>query len=68
MYRLVLASPKGGSGKTTMARNLATAAVHHGLNVVTADLDPQATLTAWSRRRPKNLLAIPHFRVIPAAA
>jgi chromosome partitioning protein len=63
MYRLVLASPKGGSGKTTMARNLATVAVHDGLNVVTADLDPQATLTAWSRRRPKNLPAIPHFRV-----
>jgi len=63
MYRLVLASPKGGSGKTTMARNLATAAVHDGLTVVTADLDPQATLTAWSRRRPKTLPAIPHFRV-----
>ena len=63
MYRLLMASPKGGSGKTTMARNLASAAAHDGLRVVTADLDPQATLTAWSRRRPKNLPAIPHIRV-----
>ncbi|AWV20175.1 Chromosome partitioning protein parA (plasmid) [Roseomonas mucosa] len=46
-----------------MARNLAAAAACEGLKVATADLDPQATLTIWSRRRPKNSPAIPHFKV-----
>jgi chromosome partitioning protein len=63
MKRLVVASTKGGTGKTMLARNLAAAAAHDGLRVVTADLDPQATLTIWSRRRPKTVLPIPHFKV-----
>lgn len=63
MRRIMLASPKGGSGKSTLCRNLAVAAAYTGLKVVTADLDPQATLTIWSRRRPKNLPAIPHYKV-----
>jgi chromosome partitioning protein len=63
MRRLVFASPKGGSGKSTICRNVAAAAAHAGIKVATADLDPQATLTIWSRRRPKTALAIPHFKV-----
>lgn len=63
MKRLLLAAPKGGSGKTMTARNLAVAAAHDGLRVATADLDPQATLTLWSRRRPKNFPCITHYRV-----
>lgn len=66
--RLLLASPKGGCGKTMLARNLAAAAAHEGLRVVTADLDPQATLTIWSRRRPQDVPAIPHFKVTWADA
>lgn len=61
--RIVCASPKGGSGKTTLCRNLAAAAAQEGLKVATADLDPQATLTIWSRRRPKTAPSIPHYRV-----
>ena len=63
MRRIIFASPKGGSGKSTVCRNLAVAAAHDGMGTVTADLDPQATLTIWSRRRAKNLPAIPHFKV-----
>jgi chromosome partitioning protein len=63
VQRIVAASPKGGGGKTTLCRNLAVAAVRDGLKAATADLDPQATLTIWSRRRPSSVPAIPHFRV-----
>lgn len=63
MKRILVAGSKGGSGKTMIARNLAVAIAHANLRVATADLDPQATLTIWSRRRPKEVPHIPHFRV-----
>ena len=59
--RLVVASGKGGSGKTTTTRNLAVAAVHAGLSVTTIDLDESPTLTTWWRRRPELLPAIEHM-------
>lgn len=62
MIRILFASPKGGGGKTHLTRNLAVAAVQDRLKIATADLDPQATLTIWSRRRPDEL-KIPHYRV-----
>jgi chromosome partitioning protein len=48
---VVVASPKGGSGKTNLARNLAVAAALDGLRVVSVDLDRQRTLTNWVERR-----------------
>jgi chromosome partitioning protein len=63
VYRLLVASPKGGGAKTTLCRNLAVSAVRDRLKVVTADLDPQGTLTTWSRRRPLDLPKIPHYRM-----
>ena len=68
MKRILLASPKGGVGKTTLTRNLAVAGVHDKLKVATADLDPQATLTIWSRRRPETEKPIPHYKVAWADA
>jgi chromosome partitioning protein len=52
---LVIASPKGGTGKTTLARNLAVAAALEGLRVCVVDLDRQRTLTKWIRRRNEEL-------------
>jgi chromosome partitioning protein len=66
-YRVVSCSPKGGGGKTTLTRNLAVAATLDGIKAATVDLDPQATLTIWSRRRPKQL-AIPHYKLAWADA
>jgi chromosome partitioning protein len=57
-----MSSPKGGGGKTNLTRNLAVAAIQDCLSIATADLDPQATLTIWSRRRP-NDIKISHYRV-----
>ena len=66
--RILFSAGKGGVGKTTMCRNLAAAAAHSGLKMVTADLDPQATLTIWTWRRPKTVPVIPHFKVAWAEA
>jgi chromosome partitioning protein len=63
MLRIVVSSPKGGCGKTNTARNLATAAAHDGLDVATADLDPQRTLTRWARRRPGSVPPVVHYQV-----
>ncbi len=62
--RLVLiSSAKGGSGKTTTARNLAICALQDGLRVATVDLDAQGSLTLWFRRRPEEAPALEHFQV-----
>jgi len=46
---------KGGVGKSTLARALATSAVRAGLTVKTADLDPQqATITVWAQARNRH--------------
>ncbi|MGI4892114.1 MAG: ParA family protein [Janthinobacterium lividum] len=55
---LTISSSKGGSTKTTTARNLAVAAAHQGLRVCTVNLDAQPTLTAWARAR-KNVPGAP---------
>jgi len=60
---LVITSAKGGSGKTTTARNLAVFAAHAGLSVATMDCDLQASLTGWFSRRPDGAPAIAHYRV-----
>jgi chromosome partitioning protein len=49
---LVVASGKGGSGKTSTSLNLAVYAAHEGRKVVIVDLDRQQSLTRWYERRP----------------
>jgi chromosome partitioning protein len=45
-------SQKGGVGKSTLARALATSAARAGLAVKAVDLDPeQATITVWAQTR-----------------
>ena len=52
MQAIVLASQKGGSGKTTLVAHLAVAAQAAGCGpVVMLDTDPQATLTKWWQQR-----------------
>ena len=48
-------SQKGGVGKSTLARALATVAAEAGIKVKIADLDPQQqTIARWEERRAAN--------------
>jgi chromosome partitioning protein len=45
---------KGGTGKTTLSIHLAVQASLSGLEVLLVDIDPQASTTAWWRRRSRR--------------
>ncbi len=47
MPTIAIVSQKGGSGKTTVAVNLASCAAYAKKQVVIVDTDPQATAAAW---------------------
>jgi chromosome partitioning protein len=51
MKTVAIVARKGGTGKTTVAINLAVVAQAQGLSVVLADMDPQRSAKDWSLRR-----------------
>jgi chromosome partitioning protein len=51
MKTVLVASSKGGVGKTTIATHLAAHAALEGTNTVLVDADPQASATRWAQRR-----------------
>jgi chromosome partitioning protein len=51
MHTVVVATQKGGSGKSTLTVGLALAAKQAGHNVRLIDTDPQGTLSNWRKRR-----------------
>ena len=58
MRSILVANPKGGSGKTTLATNLAGYFAGQGRQVVLADLDRQQSSAGWLERRPVLLPTI----------
>jgi chromosome partitioning protein len=52
MQTLLVANPKGGSGKTTLATNIAGWLAGRKQRVVLADFDPLRSTTEWLERRP----------------
>jgi chromosome partitioning protein len=51
MHTIVLATQKGGSGKSTLTIGLALAAKNAGHHVRLIETDPQGTLSNWQSRR-----------------
>jgi chromosome partitioning protein len=58
---IVLCSPKGGTGKSSLARHLLVSAAQAGLDVVGIDFDKQGTLKKWQVRRDKTRVTYPEF-------
>jgi chromosome partitioning protein len=54
MLKVAISINKGGVGKTTTAKTLASAAVAAGLNALILDIDTQQNATTWGRRRKKQ--------------
>lgn len=64
MQRIVVLNPKGGSGKTTIAINLAAYFAARGESPVLMDFDPQGSSMRWARKRKPTqppIFAIPAF-------
>ena len=51
MQRIVVLNPKGGSGKTTIAINLASYLASRAHTPVLMDYDPQGSSLRWVRKR-----------------
>jgi chromosome partitioning protein len=52
MRHIMVLNAKGGSGKTTIATNLASYLATRGKTVGIADFDPQGSSMAWLKERP----------------
>ena len=55
MYTILVANPKGGAGKSTLATNVAGMLAQTKQRVVIMDLDKQQSATNWLARRPAML-------------
>jgi chromosome partitioning protein len=55
MKTILIANPKGGSGKTTLATNIAGYLASTGAEVCLLDLDRQQSATLWRAQRSSNL-------------
>jgi len=58
MVNILIANPKGGSGKTTLSTNLAGYFARNGDTVTLRDLDRQQSATRWVERRSSELPVI----------
>ena len=66
MGKIVLvSSPKGGSGKSVLARHLLVSARQSGINATGIDFDRQGTFDKWAQRRETTRQIFPEFASAP---
>ena len=58
LHRIVVLNPKGGSGKTTVATNLAAYFASQGMATALLDHDSQGSSTRWLSKRPEDAAPI----------
>ncbi|NKB43297.1 MAG: AAA family ATPase [Alphaproteobacteria bacterium] len=58
MLSVLVANPKGGCGKSTLATNLAAAFANSGMKTALADVDPQKSSLTWLKLRPQDAAKI----------
>ena len=62
MQTILVANPKGGSGKTTLATNVAGWLAGKRQRVALTDIDPQQSSAQWLARRPPAVSGDRHGR------
>ncbi|QEL64672.1 chromosome partitioning protein ParA [Oryzomicrobium terrae] len=67
MTAVLIANPKGGAGKSTLATNLAGYLARQGHAVMLGDLDVQQSAREWLALRPDFLAPIRSWEVAPNA-
>ncbi len=65
MLSILVANPKGGSGKTTLATNLAGYFARAGKQVMLGDIDRQQSARQWLKLRPGILPRIKSWEIEP---
>ena len=63
MRKLMVANPKGGCGKSTLAIHMASWFAQHDEIVYLGDLDRQQSSRHWLDARPSNLAPIRHWEI-----
>jgi len=58
LQKIVVLNPKGGSGKTTIATNLAAYFASRGLKPALMDMDAQGSSSRWLSKRPRDLAPV----------
>jgi chromosome partitioning protein len=65
MQSFLIANPKGGCGKTTLATNLAGYFARQGHRVMLGDIDRQQSAREWLKLRPQGLPPIRSWDIAP---
>lgn len=65
MQSFLIANPKGGAGKSTLATNLAGCFARQGHRVMLGDIDRQQSSREWLRLRPPSLPHIATWDIEP---
>jgi chromosome partitioning protein len=65
---ILVASPKGGVGKSSLSRNILVSAAKAGVRVLGIDLDAQQTLAKWHMRRVRVRQSFPECFDVPVTA